>query len=316
MRFPRRTGGAAEQPFRNRDLLLVATAELPSGLLDVAALDLQVHDLLPRGGRFRAGQNSPAAPGKSPQLAECRVVADRPFQEQAIRLAILGDHRHPATDRLLRTVEPPGDRIARDEHFASVRQIRAKDRPQQLRSSRADQPRDPQSFTRGHFEADPIQDGLASQVLHSQTRTRLPVAGMGLPNRSRFVTGHQADHPVLIQFRYRLGGDPATIPQDAHAVRDRHDLVQAMADVQDRDPGLAKAAEVLKQAADFGGGQRGGRLIQNQHAAVAVQRRRDFDQLLIPDAELTGECFGRDLVQIHPRQGADRAGMQLAAIDP
>ena len=60
-----------------------------------------------------------------------------------------------------------------------------------------------------------------------------------------------------------------------------------MRDVDHADAARAQLVEDAEERLDFGVGERGGRLIQNEDARFLRERLGDLDELLLPDAELT-----------------------------
>ena len=73
--------------------------------------------------------------------------------------------------------------------------------------------------------------------------------------------------------------------QDGHVVAEAEDLVDEMADEQDRDALPLQRGHDLEQPVDLAAGDGRGRLVHDQHARVERQRLDDLDRLPLGDAE-------------------------------
>ena len=103
--------------------------------------------------------------------------------------------------------------------------------------------------------------------------------------------------------------DHTAIAQDRDPIRQPRDLVHAVADVQHRDAAIAQSAHVREQPIDFRCRQRGSGFVEHEHATVARQRRRDLDELPLPDAERHDRRARIQSLESHQRQR--RGGLRL-----
>src|SRR5215475_6875187 len=108
--------------------------------------------------------------------------------------------------------------------------------------------------------------------------------------------------------RHQLAG-----AQHAHAVADAKNLRQAVRDIDDGAALAAQRQERCENAVDLEIGQRGGRLVEQQHAGVAREHARDLDQLALADGEAADRRIERDMPGAQPLQR--RAGA-LAQVGP
>ena len=86
-----------------------------------------------------------------------------------------------------------------------------------------------------------------------------------------------------------LGGRPrrdvAAVAQDGDRVGDRADLLEPVADEDDRDAALAQPADGREEVVDLVRRERGGRLVHDQQPRARRERLRDLEQLPVGDAE-------------------------------
>ena len=87
------------------------------------------------------------------------------------------------------------------------------------------------------------------------------------------------------------GGD-AAVAQHGAAVGEFDDLFQPMRHIDDGGALILQAAQHREQPGDLAIFQRGGRLVENEHAAAAAQRLGDGDDLLLGEAELPHRQIG------------------------
>ena len=79
--------------------------------------------------------------------------------------------------------------------------------------------------------------------------------------------------------------DVLAVAKHGDAVAIVEDLRHAVGDVDDRDAARGEVAHDPEQDLRLALGQRRGRLVEDQHAAVQRQRLGDLDQLLLRDRE-------------------------------
>ena len=104
----------------------------------------------------------------------------------------------------------------------------------------------------------------------------------------QLAADHQLDDPLLLGVRGVEVGDPAPVAHDGDAVRDRHDLLEAVADEQHRHAVVLEVLDHLEQPVGLADGQRGGGLVEDQDPCVEGERLGDLHQLLLRGAQQPG----------------------------
>ena len=89
----------------------------------------------------------------------------------------------------------------------------------------------------------------------------------------------------------------AAVAEHGDAMTQPANLLEPVADVEDRGARRGEAAQVRERLRDLGIGQRRGRLVEDQHAARVRQRRRQRDELLLADAEPASRQVGIEGVE-------------------
>ena len=115
--------------------------------------------------------------------------------------------------------------------------------------------------------------------------------------RGRASRGRPSRRPRRASSRQRSRRDVAPVAQHGDAVAEREDLGHAVADVDDADAPRLQVAHDAEQRLRLGLGQRGGRLVEDQHPAVERQRLGDLDQLLAGDRQFADARGCRHRVQ-------------------
>ena len=108
------------------------------------------------------------------------------------------------------------------------------------------------------------------------------------------MTDDVLDDRVEGELAQRRGDGAAPVAHDRRAISDPHDLVHAVGDVDDRDAIAPQSAQKHEQPIDLQGGQRRGRLVQDEDAAPLRQRLHDFGQLSLTGAEFDQGRLGVD----------------------
>ena len=106
----------------------------------------------------------------------------------------------------------------------------------------------------------------------------------------------------------------ATIADDADAIGDGEDFLQAVRDVDDRQPLVPQSAQEGEEALRLSRTEGGVRLIHDDDLGLLLQRARNLDQLLLGDRELAnfGPRVERDG---HLRQDLFRSGHHLTLVE-
>src|SRR5262249_49408075 len=112
-------------------------------------------------------------------------------------------------------------------------------------------------------------------------------AGLAREELGDLAPDHPADDLGLRRLRGRERLDRPAIAEDRDPVRDREDLLEPVRDVDARDAALAEVTENVEEDLDLLIAQRGGRLVEDQHARVLGEGFHDLDELLLADAQVT-----------------------------
>ena len=86
---------------------------------------------------------------------------------------------------------------------------------------------------------------------------------------------------AVVRLGRRRRDDVPAVAEDRRDVAQLEDLVEPMADEQDRDAASPQSADDREQPLHLVGGERRGRLVEDQHARLDRQRLGDLDQLLV-----------------------------------
>ena len=210
------------------------------------------------------------------------VVDDREVHHQALPEPVLGDigdagrHRGAGAGEL--------HLLAPDADAPRSRLSDAKKDPGDLGAPASDEPAKSQDLTLAHREVDAFEFPGSSEAPgfeHDVARSRLV---LGIEGRE-FAPDHHLDGPVARQAVPALDPDEHAIAQHRDAVRDRENLVHAVADEHHRHSALLEVPHNLKQTHHFALRERCSRLVHDQHASVLRQGAGDLHQLLLGGAE-------------------------------
>jgi hypothetical protein len=116
---------------------------------------------------------------------------------------------------------------------------------------------------------------------------------------------HQLDHLVVALRALGEGLDVLAVAEHRADVGERLDLVHAVRDVEDRETVRPQAGEDLVDLLDIGGGQRRGRLVEDQELRVAAERLGDLNHLAARERKVAHPLHG-----VHV--GTADAGEELA----
>ncbi len=126
--------------------------------------------------------------------------------------------------------------------------------------------------------------------------------------------GHGADEIINRKAAAPARCCDAAIAQYRAAIGDRHDLVELMRDIDDGRALRAHARQHGEQPRDFMLLEGGGRLVENEDAALPVERPADGDQLALGERERSHRAIdvGR---KIELCQDCARVGAHAGAVD-
>ena len=217
-------------------------------------------------------------------------------QCQAIALAILGEIANAMPDGILRgaDVHP----LAFHVDFAAIDGVGAKDGPRHLGAPGAHQPGKAQDLAFLQLEVNILDD-------------RCPGSGFSPPAphpgwlfrefRSGFVdrpADHHADDLVDGGFLGLHGIDITPIAHHRDPVGDLLQLFQAVGDMHHAHAFFAQLADHAEKLVDLRVGQRGGRLIHDQHAGIEGEGLGNFHHLLLGDGQV-GHLGARVELEMH-----------------
>ena len=227
-----------------------------------------------------------------------------------MRLAILWHHAEPGTHRVAWATQPQRAAVGQ----ADVAAI-ADDRRRRWRAASRCGPRPPVPRDRGSRRAAPrnsrrgppcriagARPAVRPALLHC-VRGRRSLGGGGSRHRRCARPGSVAGDTLagsawagalpVISARIASRGMsatapcPTTRPSRSTVTRSARPAISSMRWLMYSTamPAIAQAPTCANSALDFRRGQRGGGLVEHEHAAVARQCRGDLDQLPLPDAE-------------------------------
>ena len=113
---------------------------------------------------------------------------------------------------------------------------------------------------------------------------------------------HQLDDLVVALLAGAIGGDVAAVAKHRAAIRQLGDLVHAMRDIEQRQPLGAQPLQHDEHLGDVRRRERGGRLVQDEHARVARQRLGDLDHLAARERQVLDRRQGMNVLGAGARQ--------------
>jgi hypothetical protein len=110
------------------------------------------------------------------------------------------------------------------------------------------------------------------------------------------------------------------VAQHGHAVGHGRQLLEAVRDVHDADAARAQLAHHREQPLDVGLRERGGGLVEHEHARLGAEGARDLDQLLLgraqPPASASGSTRAPTRASSSAARGGARASRRAATTRP
>ena len=174
-----------------------------------------------------------------------------------------------------------------DANVATIGNVGTGYRPQNLRSTGADEPGEPDDLARAHCKADICKDGLAGEAAHLQPNVRaLFRFGQRWKMRVETPPDHCRDDLAGREIAHGARLDDASIAHYGDAVRDARQLLHPMGDVDDADPSCSQPRNNGEQSFDLAIGERGRRLVHNDDPRMPGQDFGDLNELLLPDGKL------------------------------
>ena len=237
-----------------------------------------------------------------------RFSRDRQLGEQAIA-TLLGRVAHARHRRRVRG--RGGRRASADADLAGEIALQPVHDAPELGPSRAHESRDPDDLAGVDGQVDVAQATRRDLLDLEDGATDGTSAGRrcdGVARRARRVEARdERAHLVDGQLPDRSGEDLATVTQDGDVVGDVVDLLEPMADVDDRQPAVAQSTQLADESRGLVLGQARGGLVEDQDVASrvdVVERAGDREERPLDRAER------RD---VRARVGGDADGRQLLA---
>ena len=133
---------------------------------------------------------------------------------------------------------------------------------------------------------------------------------------AQFATDHQGDQLLAVVVGHRLDADQIAVTQHSNTLRHPRQFFETMRDIDDGNAASLQSGDLLEEHFDFARREHRGRLVKDQHMAVADQVARDFNHLLMADTEFANQRVRIDRIEADLRHGFDRGLAQLLAADP
>ena len=240
------------------------------------------------------------------ERGEGEVVAHRHRQHQAFGLAVLGDQRH--ADRLALRGARAGDRdrLAVDQHLAGHAAQHAEQRQQQLALALAVEAAEADHLAGARRRSEMSRSrSVQHEVAHFEHAARASLGARGGLRRKDvavFAADHHLDDFVVGLGAGRVGRDVAAVAEHRAFVGQLGDLVHAVRDVEQRQAFGAQPLQHGEDLGHVGGGQRRGRLVEDQDARLARQRLGDLDHLPARQRQVLDQRQRMDVVGAGARQ--------------
>lgn len=290
--------GFQAEPAGEQHLLLVATGEFADLLLGAGGLDPQpLHEDVDDAVLLGAGDD--AAPGEPGHRGEHDVLADGEAGDDALGLAVLGEHADARADG--RGRGGAAEALAVDGDLAAVQGQRAGQRLRGLAAAGAQQSAESQHLTGVQLDGYVVQlvaaveagggeDGGAGCVVSFGGEAGEAVA----PDLGHVAAEHHRDQLHVFQRGQFAGVDVAAVAQDGDPVADAVELVHAVADVEDGDALAAQVLDDPEEGLDLAGLQRRGGFVHDDDLGPYGDGAGERDHLLGADAERVQGPLGVD----------------------
>ena len=162
-------------------------------------------------------------------------------QDETLELAVLGDQ--PDAEILGMPGVANGRGLAAQKDLVSARLVSAVDGPDDLGAARANEADKAQDLALVKLERDVVElVSVDGTDLHHDLTHAMGPGGVLVLNRAAH---HLGDQLVARELGHGLGVHHPSVPHHAHHVAKLEDLVELVADVDDRDPLLLELADDL-----------------------------------------------------------------------
>ena len=216
------------------------------------------------------------------------VLGERELEHETSPVPVLGDVAEPLVEMF--PCRRPRQLAAVDDDPARGRMAEPGERVDELRLAVPVDARDPDDLAGANLERDPAH--------HLETAVVDHVYVLGLENRStrlgrlllhpeeHLPADHHPREARLGRAGPRDGVDLLAAAEDGDQIRDLEDLLQLVADEDDRLPLRLEALEDLEELACLLRRQHGRRLVEDEDLRAAVERLQDLDALLLADRDV------------------------------
>ena len=244
-------------------------------------------------------------PDQAIDHADDDVVVDRLVEKQALGQPIFGNVTDLLRDRVGDAVD--AHRSAFDRYAPAFRRCLTEERAGQLGTSGTEQTGDTEHLVPFELQRNAAERSRQRQVLHLQEWNTL-VRGRGGVDRAgvHVATGHMERHRGGIEIRAGVVEHLPAVAKDHHVLRDLANLVELVADEEDRDAARLEITDNAQQVANLASGQRGGRFVHDDEARIAQDRLRDRDELAVRGAQPRDPGAERNIAADPPQALARR----------
>ncbi len=257
--------------------------------------------------RARARSSQPPHFASRPITPRLMFSPTRHVEEEAKRLAVLGEIDDAGGDRLARLGEPDLAAVEPDRPGAARR--RTVDQAREFGASGADQAGKAEHLAGMENEAGPPHAAAVGQITELEHRAPGGAAVMLLlVEGGEIAPDHHAHDRLGLDFVAAERADIAAVAQHGDAVGELVHLGHAMRDVDDGESLGAQPRDQVEQPARLAIGERGGRLVHHQDARPRMHRARDLDHLLLGDRQIADQ-------RARPEAGAEAREHLRAAAD-
>ena len=198
--------------------------------------------------------------------------------------------RDVSEPRLVELPRPPARHVGAEHRDGAAGGLpQSGDRLDQLVLAIAGDAGDAERLACPNLEIDAAEDFAPAVVLgsepghrqHDVGRVRLATIGRELD----VPADHELSQVLLVRRAWDPLADDLAAPDDRDPIGDLEDLVQLVADEDDRMPLRSKPAQDSEDLLRLLGGEDGGGLVEDEDAGIAVERLEDLDPLLLTDGQ-------------------------------
>ena len=199
---------------------------------------------------------------------------------------------------------PHRHRLAVDQDLAGDAAEHAEERQQQVALALAVESAEADDLAGADAQRDVLQPVGPGEVARLQHR-RLVARHLHRLRREDvavFAADHQLDDLGVGLRAGLVGRDVAAVAEHRALVGELGDLLHAVRDVEDAEPLVPQPLQHREHLGDVGGGQRRGRLVEDEDGRIARQRLGDLHHLLARERQLLHRRERMDVLRAGARQ--------------